>query len=195
MIVLGLTGSIGMGKSTLARQFAQAGAKVIAADALVHALLSKDGAAVGPVAALIPQALEHGAINREVVGRCVFNNTPLLQQLESILHPLVRRAELGFIARQERLGAKLAVLDIPLLFETGGEELCDATVVATAPRFLQQQRVLARPGMTEEKFASILARQLPDAQKRARADFVVHTGLGRAYSRRQINAIIKELRA
>lgn len=194
MIVIGLTGSIGMGKSTLASQLAALGAKISNADDIVHRLLGKGGAAVKAVAKQFPGVAENGAVNRKALGDIVFRDKAKLRALERILHPLVVEAEIAFVRKQQRLGAALVALDIPLLFETGADERCDLTLVATAPFFIQRQRVLARPNMTEEKFREILRSQLPDCEKRARADVVVRTGLGKAASFRACKALVMTIR-
>lgn len=192
-MILGLTGSIAMGKSTVARMFAALGAKVIAADAVVHALLAERGAAVSMVADIFPATYENGAIDRAKLGAEVFADAEKLAHLEAILHPLVAQAEERFAAREAAKGARVIVMDIPLLFETGADARCDFTVTASAPAFLQRARALLRPGMTEEKLALILARQLPDREKRLLADYVVETGLGRAHSFRQVKRILYEM--
>lgn len=193
MIVLGLTGSIGMGKSTAAAELQALGVAVCSSDAIVHQLLGAGGGAVEAVRALFPEAADGQAINRRALGEIVFADEKKLKTLEKIIHPLVVAEENKFIKQQRDLGAKLAALEIPLLFETGAEARCEAVMVVTAPRALQKRRVLKRPGMTEEKFRRILAAQMPDREKRRRADFIVQTGLGRAYSRRQIKKILSIL--
>lgn len=193
MIVIGLTGSIGMGKSTVAAQFAKFGAMTSNADSIVHALLARGGAAVEPVGRHFPAARAGDAIDRRILGDIIFKDPQQRELLESILHPLVFEEEARFIESARSSGAKLAVLDVPLLFETGGESRCDYTVTATAPLAIQRRRVLSRPGMTEEKFLRIVQSQLADRDKRALADFVVQTGLGKAYSMRQIKAIMREI--
>ena len=186
MIIIGLTGSIGMGKSTLALQLASLGAKVCSADAIVHQLMAKGGAAVAEVAKVFPQAVKDGEVDRKALGAIVFNDKTQLKRLEELLHPLVVVAENQFVWEQRRLGARMAVLDIPLLFETGAEQRCDITLVASAPFFLQKQRVLRRPHMSEQKFLQILRSQLSDRNKRRRADKVVLTGLGKSHSFRTL---------
>ena len=205
MVVIGLTGSIGMGKSTAAAMLAKLGVAVHEADAEVHALLSPGGAGALAVAAAFPyfsyaqiyaRANKDGirAIDRRNLGRLVFKDEKARETLEGILHPLVREAQTGFIRKQAALGKGIVALDIPLLFETGGESRVDYTIAVTAPAFIQRMRVLARENMDEEKFHAILARQMPDGEKRARADFVVHTGLGRAYTMRQLKAILRTIK-
>jgi dephospho-CoA kinase len=191
MIVIGLTGSIGMGKSTLAKQFRQCGAMVLDSDAVVHGLMEKGGKAVKPIAETFPGVEKAGAIDRQALGKQVFGNTQNLTKLEAILHPLVWQAQADFIQYARMHGKEVVVFDIPLLFETGGEKRCDYVVVATAPAFIQRFRVIRRMHMTEEKFAQILKRQMPDGEKRKRADFVVHTGLGKAASLKQVKDILR----
>ncbi len=193
MIVIGLTGSIGMGKSTVAQQFAELGAKICSADALVHELLANDSGVFTEVKEHFPQAIEDGKISRGLLGRIVFSDAAKRRQLEAILHPRVQAAENHFIEKNRELGTKLVVLDIPLLFETGGQVRCDATVVVSAPAFIQRLRVMRRQGMTRAKFLSILQNQMPDKEKRKCADFVVATGLGKAHSFRQVKRIMKVL--
>jgi dephospho-CoA kinase len=195
MIVIGLTGSIGTGKSTVTKQFAKCGAATLDSDHVVHALLGPGGEAVAPVTALFPGAHETGRINRRKLGREVFGNDSMLRRLEAILHPLVRQAQDRFIGKALLEGRRFVVLDIPLLFETQGEKRCDVTVVTDAPLFIQQARVLRRPGMTREKFERILARQMPAHEKRRRADFIVTTGLGKYASLVQVKQILCRLRA
>lgn len=195
MIVIGLTGSIGMGKSTVTRQFAALGAKTISADTIVHKLLAQGGKAVKEVAKHFPSVVKAGAVDRKALGKIVFADGQKLALLEQILHPMVVIEEEHFVLKQKSKGAQMVVLDIPLLFETGAESRMDAVVVATAPYFIQRQRVLAREGMTEEKFKSILQNQMSDAEKKARADFVVETGQGKAYSFKRVKEIVEKLRA
>jgi dephospho-CoA kinase len=194
VVILGLTGSIGMGKSTAAAVFRRLGVPVHDADAVVHALLAQDGVAAPAIAAVFPGALRDGRIDRRRLGDRVFGDPAALAALEAILHPLVRRRTLSFLKRQARARRPLVVLDIPLLFETGADALCDAVVLVSAPRRIQEARVLRRPGMTPEKFAAICAQQLPDAEKRRRADFVVPTGLGRRESLRHLTTIVRLMR-
>ncbi len=196
MIILGLTGSIGMGKSTAAEDFRSLGVPVHDADATVHDLLGRGGAAVEAVAKAFPGVVTPGvvtdaAVDRKALGDAVFANPQELEKLEKILHPLVRRREEDFLKESFAGGAGLVVLDIPLLFETGGEARADAVAVVTAPAADQRTRVLQRPGMSEEKFRAILARQMPDEEKRRRADFIIDTGEGRAASLRAIENIVK----
>lgn len=191
MIVLGLTGSIGMGKSTTAKMFAEAGVPVHDSDEAVHRLYA--GKAAPLVEAAFPGTTRSGAVDRAALAERVLGDAPALKRLEAIIHPLVRADADAFLAENRAAGAPLAVLDIPLLFETGGGNRVDKVVVVTAPPEVQHARVLARPGMNEEKLASILARQVPDAEKRRRADFVIDTGQGFDAARAAVKAIIAEL--
>jgi len=187
--VLGLTGSIGMGKSTVAGQCRYLGAVVSDADATVHRLMAPGGAAFTPIAAKFPQVMENGRINRRKLGQIVFTDDEALHWLEGLLHPLVRAAHLAVIRRARYQRRPWVVLEIPLLYETGAEAICDAVAVVTSPEFIQHQRVMKRAGMTEEKFRQILAKQMPDAEKRRRADAVIETGQGKAFSLKQVKAL------
>lgn len=193
MLVLGLTGSIGMGKSTAAEMFRRLGIPVHDADASVHSLFQAGGLAVAPIFQRFPDAVVDDAVDRERLGRIVFGDAAALRDLEAIVHPLVRRERDRFLDLQRRARRRAAVLDIPLLFETGGEDICDYVFVVSAPAFLQRQRVLARPGMTAERLSSILKKQMPDGEKRRRADYVLQTGLGRAATVRTIKKILRQL--
>jgi dephospho-CoA kinase len=193
MIVIGLTGSIGMGKSETARMFAEQGVPVCESDAIVHRLYEKDGAAVAPVAAAFPDVRDDGGINREKLSRHLAANAEGFARLEAIVHPLVRAEQENFLKEARKRNVRLAVLDIPLLFETGRDRDVDRIVVVSAPAEVQRRRVLARPGMDEAKFAAVLARQLPDAEKRARADFIVDSAHGFDHARRQVRDIIAVL--
>ena len=195
MIILGLTGSIGMGKSTTSTMFQAEGVPVYDADAAVHALYASGGAAVGPVEAAFPGVVVDGAIDRARLGAAVLGNPEALQILESIVHPLVGAHRIGFFEEAEAKGADIVVLDIPLLFETNGHKKVDQVVVVSAPADVQRQRVLARPGMDVAKLEAILARQTPDAEKRSRADFVIDTGQGLDHARDQVRDILTRLRA
>jgi dephospho-CoA kinase len=190
MIIIGLTGSIGTGKTTVTRQFAECGAATLNSDAVVHALLEKGGEAVPKVAALFPGALDKDHIDRRKLGAEVFGDAHKLKRLEAIIHPLVRRVQDRFIRAARLKGNRFAVLDIPLLFETKREKRCDVTVVTTAPAYIQRKRVLMRANMTEAKFARILASQMPDAQKRRRGDFIISTGSGKAASLKAVKRIM-----
>ena len=191
MIRLGLTGSIGMGKSTVAKMFADEGVPVHDADAAVHALY--EGEAVPLIEAAFPGTTASGKVDRGKLGERVLGHPEEIKRLERIVHPLVARVRDAFLAGAERAGAKVALLDIPLLYETGGETRCDAVVVVSAPAEVQRERVLMRPGMTEAKLAAILAKQVPDADKRARADFVVDTSQGFDLARQQVRDILAKV--
>jgi len=191
MRILGLTGSIGMGKSTAAADFRALGVPVHDADATVHQLMKPDGAAYEAICENFPNAISETDIDRKKLGDVVFSNPDRLRQLENILHPLVRNHKTRFMAIAARHRQKLIVLDVPLLFETGGDRGCDAVCVVTAPKFVQSARVLRRPGMTPEKFENILRKQTPDSEKRRRADFLIQTGLGRLESLRTIRHIVQ----
>ena len=191
MFVLGLTGSLGMGKSTTAQFFAEAGVPVHDADAVVHQLY--EGQAVAAVEAVFPGTTVDGAVDRAKLAARVLNDPRALKRLEEIVHPLVHEAEQRLLAEAQKTGKKVAVLDIPLLFETGGERRVDAVVVVSAPEEVQRARLLERPGMTIAKIESILARQIPDAEKRARADFIVDTSRGFHAARAQVRAILEAI--
>jgi len=194
MIVLGLTGSIGMGKSTAAGMFRSLGVAVFDSDAEVHRVLAAGGAAVGQIAAAFPGTLAaDGGVDRQKLGAAVFGNPTALRRLEGIVHPLVRHGQVKFRRRARAARHRLVVLDVPLLFETNGQLNCDATCVVSAPSFVQASRVLARPGMTAEKFQAILDQQIPDAEKRRRADFVVPMGAGKNFALRRIRQIVQAL--
>ncbi|MGF1623662.1 MAG: dephospho-CoA kinase [Alphaproteobacteria bacterium] len=192
---LALTGSIGMGKSTVGRMFRQAGVPVFDADAAVHRLTARKGAAVGAVADAFPGVLApDGSIDRLALGARVFAEEADLRRLERILHPMVRRAEQRFFRACARRRVAVALCDIPLLFETGAEARFDAVVVVSAPAFLQRQRVMRRPGMTAEKMDQILAQQWPDAAKRRAADFVITTGRNRRHARQGVARVLAAVR-
>lgn len=188
MFVLGLTGSVAMGKSTTAGFFAEAGVPVHDADAVVHRLYERE--AVPLIEAAFPGTTADGKVDRVKLGSRVMNDLTALRQLEAIVHPLVHDAERRFLAEAEARGATVAVLDIPLLFETGGEARVDAVVVVTAPAEVQRARALERPGMTAQRLAAMLARQMPDSEKRRRADFLVDTSRGFDDARAQVRAIL-----
>ena len=189
--VLGLTGSIGMGKSTTGRMFMDEGVPVHDSDAAVHRLYS--GAAAPLIAARFPGTVTDGTVDRARLAEAVLGKPEAFRALEEIVHPLVRQDADTFVAEHRRKGSPIVVLDIPLLFEIGGEDRVDRIVVVTAPAEEQRKRVLSRPGMTEEKFAGILARQVPDAEKRRRADFIIDTGKGMEAARKAVKAVIDEL--
>ena len=193
MIVLGLTGGIGMGKSTAARMFRAMHVPVHDSDATVHRLMAKGGAAVAAVSREFPGVERNGAIDRAALGAKVFADPPALRRLERILHPLVGVAERRFLRIMRGRRAPLVVLDIPLLFETAAEQRCDAVVLVTAPPFLQRARVLARPNMTADRFEAVLAKQMPDPHKRRAAHYIVPSGLGRAVTFRRLRRIVREL--
>jgi len=191
VLVLGLTGSIGMGKTTTARFFAEQGVPVLDADAVVHALY--EGEAVAPIEQAFPGTGLSGRIDRDELSRRVVADPDAFKRLEAIVHPLVRTAQSRFLAEAERSDAPVAVLDIPLLFETGGDQRVDAVVVVTAPRDVQRARALERPGMTGEKLDALLRKQVPDEEKRRRADFIVDTSRGFDSARSQVRAILASL--
>jgi dephospho-CoA kinase len=191
MFILGLTGSLGMGKSTTAKFFAEEGVPVHDADAAVHRLYAGEAAPL--IEAAFPGTTSAGKVDREKLGKCVLGDAAAIEKLESIVHPLVRADEERFLAEAERSGAKVAVLDIPLLLETGGEKRCDAVVVVSAPAEVQRRRAFERPGMSEEKFRALLAKQMPDAEKRARADFIVDSGHGYEHAHAQVRDILKQV--
>jgi len=193
MIVIGLTGSIGMGKSTTAEMFSDAGIPVISADEIVHELYR--GEAVQPIEAAFPGATVDGAVDREALSRTLLADPTGFKRLEAIIHPLVRAREQAFVDQARADGHAMVLVDIPLLYETGAENRVDVVVVVTCDADIQRQRVMARPGMTVEKFEAILARQVPDAEKRARAHHIVDTGQGLEPARRQVADIIAALGA
>jgi len=191
MILIGLTGSIGMGKSTTSGFFADAGAMIWNADEAVHRLYARGGAAVAPVADAFGDVVVDGMIDRGRLAAALGQNNEAFKKLEAIVHPLVGEDRANALADARAAGVKLAVLDIPLLFETGGDAHVDAVVVVSAPARIQRERVLAREGMTEERFEAIVARQMPDEEKRARADFIIDTGSGLDVARDQVMAVVK----
>ncbi len=192
MFILGLTGSIGMGKTATAKMFAEEGVPVQDADAAVHALY--EGKATPLIEAAFPGTTASGKVDRVKLGTMVIGKPDAMAKLEKIVHPLVAQERDGFLADAEKAGADIVVLDIPLLYETGSDINCDAVVVVSAPAEVQRARVLARPGMTEERFAAILAKQMPDADKRARADFIVDTSQGFDAARQQVREILAQVR-
>jgi dephospho-CoA kinase len=195
VIIVGLTGSIGMGKSTTSVMFQAEGVPVYDSDAAVHALYASGGAAVAPVDAAFPGVVVDGAIDRARLSAAVVGDPEALQKLEAIVHPLVGAHRIGFFEDAQAAGHDIVVLDVPLLYETGGDKKVHKVVVVSAPAEVQRARVLARPEMTEAKFEAILARQTPDAEKRARADFVIDTGQGLEHARGQVRDILTRLRA
>ena len=195
MIVLGLTGSIGMGKSTAAAMLRRLGVPLFDADTMVHRLLEPSGAAVPAVSAAFPGVeTEAGGIDRVLLGERVFTDLAALKRLEAILHPMVAAEESRFLARSRARRVPLAVLEIPLLFETGAERRCDYVLVVSAPALVQRQRVMRRPGMSEIRLDAILRKQVPDYRKRQHADFVVPTGAGRGLTLRRLKSIVRLLR-
>ncbi|MDJ0895824.1 MAG: dephospho-CoA kinase [Alphaproteobacteria bacterium] len=193
MKVIGLTGSIGMGKSRAARLLRSMGVPVHDADATVHRAMGPCGQAVSAIEAAFPGIARGGAVDRAALGALVFADVDRLRRLEAILHPIVREAEHRFLRRQRLQRRRLVVLDIPLLFETRAERRCDAVIVVSAPAFLQAQRVLSRPGMTPERLAAIRAQQMPDVEKRRRADVVIRTGLSVGETRRALGRALRAI--
>ena len=190
MYLIGLTGSIGMGKTQTAALFEEEGVPRYDADAAVHGLYEVGGAAVGPIGELFPEAVRDGAVDRAALGRIVLKDGAKLAALEKMVHPLAGATQVDFLNAQMAAGATHVLLDIPLLFETGGHEFVDCVVVVSAPPDIQRARVLERPGMTEEKFADILAKQVPDSDKRAAADFIVDSSVSVADAHRQVKEIL-----
>lgn len=191
MIIVGLTGSIGMGKTTTAALFADEGVPVNDADQVVHDLYSSD--AVEPIRAMFPDVIIDGVVDRKKLSENLAKNPAKFADLEAVVHPLVRAREKAFLDEQRALGKKVVVLDIPLLFETGANRRVDKIVVVSCEPGVQRQRVLSRPGMTPQKFELILSRQTPDAEKRARADYVIDTGHGIDMARSQVKTLLREL--
>jgi len=194
MLLIGLTGSIGMGKSETAKMFRELGVPVYDADAAVHKLYEKGGKAVEPLRAAFPAAIVEDAVDRKALSRCVIGLPDEMKKLEAIVHPLVGEAQMEFLRENMVAGQAMAVLDIPLLYETGGETRVDVVVVVSAPYDIQKTRVLARPDMDEAKFAAIHAKQVPDTEKRRRADFVVESDKGLDHARAQVAAIVEALK-
>jgi len=194
MIVLGLTGSIGMGKTTTAQMFRDEGCPVFDADAEVHKLYHKDGQAVPLIKAVFPDAVIEGAVERKILGAHMRADPLNLKVLESFIHPMVGAARATFFEKAETEGADIVVMDVPLLFETGGQNYVDKVVVVTAPKPVQRKRVLARPGMSADLFETLLARQTPDAEKRKRADYLIFTDKGLEAARKQVQTILTDIR-
>lgn len=194
-MILGLTGSIGMGKSTAAAMLRRLGVPVHDADAAVHRLMARGGPAVAAIAREFPGVVAIGAVDRQKLGAAVFADPKALRRLEAILHPLVRREEARFLSGAARRRVPAVALNIPLLYETGGEKRCDAVAVVSAPQAVQRARVMARAGMTAEKLAGVLSRQTPDAVKRRRADFIVLTGLTKRATFGQLKRMVRALKA
>ena len=191
MIVIGLTGSIGMGKTTTAKLFAEEGVPVCDSDAVVHDLYQTE--AVGPIANIFPDAVKDGTVDRDRLSTILREYPAQFPALENIVHPLVRAKQDAFVEAQRGNGERFALLDIPLLFETKAEARVDAVVVVSCAAEIQRQRVLSRPGMTEEKFQMILGRQMPDGEKRKKADFLINTGRGIEDARTQVRAVLDAL--
>lgn len=194
MIVVGLTGGIGMGKSTAAAAFRRARIPVFDADAAVHRLQARGGGAVHAIGAAFPGTVVHGAVDRARLRAAAVPDPAAMTRLERILHPMVRQAERGFLAAARRAGARIAVLDIPLLLETGGQRRVDHVVVVSAPAAVQRARVRSRRRMTPAQIDAIIARQMPDRTKRRLADSVVHTGLSRFHAQMQLRRLVRRLR-
>ena len=188
MFILGLTGSIGMGKSATAKMFAEEGVPVYDADAAVHRLY--EGEATSAIEAAFPGTTKDGKVDRDILSKRALGDGEAIKRLEQIVHPLVAQARERFLAEAERKGAMLAVVDVPLLFETGGDKRCDAVVVVSAPPEIQRKRAFERAGMTERKHAALMAKQVPDDEKRRRADFVVDTSQGYEPARAQVRDIL-----
>lgn len=193
MRIIGLTGGIGMGKSTVAAAFRRAGVPVFDADAAVHALQRRGGRAVRAIGEAFPGVVRDGAVDRAALRAIAVPNPSAMRTLERILHPMVRAAERAFLARARRAGRRMAVLDVPLLLETGGERRVDLVLVASAPRAVQRARVRRRRRMTEAQIDAIMARQMPDAEKRRRADVVIPTGLSRHHALRRLKRLMQEM--
>lgn len=189
--MLGLTGSIGMGKSTTARMFADEGVPVHDSDAAVHRLY--EGEAAAGIEDLFPGTVLDGVVDRKKLGAKVIGNPEALKRLEGYIHPLVRKDADAFVEKHRAAGTPIVLLDIPLLFETAGMDRVDRIVVVTAPTDIQRERVLSREGMTEEKFAAILSKQVPDSEKRRRADYIIDSSRGLEHARQQVRQIVKEL--
>ncbi|MFD2204875.1 dephospho-CoA kinase [Kiloniella antarctica] len=193
MYVLGLTGSIGMGKSTAAEIFRRLKVPVHDADAAVHQLLGYKGAAVKSIEAIFPNVVQNDAVDRKKLGDEVFGHSKKLKQLEAVLHPLVRKKTHEFLGRNAHQRRKLVVLDIPLLFETEGYRFCDGVLVVSSPSFIQDQRVMSRKGMTASKYGSILKKQMPDSEKRALADYVIQSNQGKRHSYLRVKQLVDVL--
>jgi len=194
MIVVGLTGSIGMGKSTTLAMFAELGVPVWDADDAVHRLYAPEGAGATAIAALAPAAVGSAGVDRSRLRAAALDDPDLLRRIEAAIHPLVAADRDGFLARARAAGAAVAICDIPLLFETGAQHWLDAVVVVSAPPEIQRERVLGRPGITDAALDALLAKQVPDAEKRARADYVINTGQSKDHARAQVGAILAKLR-
>lgn len=194
IITIGLTGSIGMGKSVTAKIFIQANIPVFDSDAAVHMLMAENGRAVDRIEKSFPGVARPDGIDRILLGKKVFGDKKALKKLEAILHPMVSQMRQAFIAKARTQGLDMVVLDVPLLFETGGDKYCDYTLVVSSPEPIQRQRVLARPDMTEQKFNDITERQMADQEKRQRADFIIQNDRGIDYVEKQVGKIITKIR-
>jgi dephospho-CoA kinase len=194
MKVIGLTGSIGMGKSTTAAMFREAGIPVYDADAAVHAAYDVGGIAVGPVGEAFPGTVKDGRVDREALRQAVLGKPEAMAKLNGIVHPLIGRDRASVFEEAAASGADMIIMDVPLIFETGGEKNMHAVIVVSAPPEMQRERVLAREGMNPERLDAILAQQVPDAEKRALADHVIDTGQGLEHARAQVQAVIAKLR-
>jgi dephospho-CoA kinase len=194
MIILGLTGSIGMGKTTTAKMFADEGCPIFDADAAVHKLYQKGGKAVALIRAVFPDAIKDGAIDRAVLGQHMRADPLNLKVLESFIHPWVSEVRAAFLKKAQSDEADIVVFDVPLLFETGGDKAVDHTIVVTAPAEVQKERVMARPGMTKDLFETLLSRQMSDAEKRKRADFIISTAVSLSDTREQVQRLCRKLR-
>ena len=194
MLIIGITGSIAMGKSTAASMLSKLNIPIHDADKTVHRLFRKSGGAYNSIAKVFPEAVDKNGVDRMKLGREVFGNPDRLALLESIVHPLVSRARKKFIQGHRRTKSKLVILDVPLLYETGGDKGCDKVMVVSAPAFLQKQRALSRPNMSLKKFGDILSHQIPNREKCKRADYVIQTGLGKAHTYCVLKRIIYKLR-
>ncbi|MZR29781.1 dephospho-CoA kinase [Sneathiella litorea] len=194
MLLVGLTGSIGMGKSTVGEMFRELGIPVYDADAEIHKLYARGGAGVEPIRAAFPEAVVDDQVDRQRLSKLVVGNDAEIERLEKVIHPLLTEGRAAFFEKAEKEGHTLVVLDIPLIFETGGENKVHKIVVVSAPAPVQRERVLARPDMTAEKFEAILARQVPDAEKREKADFVINTHCSKEETFEQIKALVEDLK-
>ena len=194
MMIVGLTGSIGMGKSATAKMFADLGVQVFDADATVHALQAKDGPAIPAIDEAFPGVVKGGVLDRDALGKIVFADPAAKKRLEAIIHPMVGVARQRFFEEAKAGGYPFVVMDVPLLFETGGNRACDKVVVVSAPADIQRERVLQRPGMTPDKFENILSRQTPDADKRAAADYIIETDKGFDHARGMVANVVDELK-
>lgn len=194
MIVAGLTGSIGMGKSTASNMLREMGVPIHDSDATVHELMNKGGKAVPAIAALCPECLVDNGIDRKILGKYLFADPALKQAVEDVLFPLVKQSAFDFIAQKKADGHALVVLDVPLLFEAGWDKMVDKIICVSAPPAVQKARVMARPGMTEERFAAVMKAQMPDADKRAKSDYIIDTGIGMDDTREQLKKLVDALR-